>query len=193
MSVIQIVSLIDGKETLQKSLQKISTEKIVFVTSKEKLKDALSIRNEFALAYKMPTEVKVLDQDMGKIFSELRGYKNAILHIIDHNDLNYYLINASFILGIPIYFSNGHELQQLPNLTSKLRDMLSLDQLKVLNSLKTECTHEELAMKTKLDNSLLFFYLYGKNGSTGLLKMGLVADKNDKVSLTEIGKLVVES
>jgi hypothetical protein len=50
-----------------------------------------------------------------------------------------------------------------------------------------------LALKTKFDNSLLFFYLYGKNSQIGLVKLGLVSDKDEKLNLTELGRLIVES
>jgi hypothetical protein len=193
MAVTQIVSLVDGKETLKRSLQRFSTEKIVFVTTKERIKDALSIRNEFALAYKMPTEVKILENNPAKIINELKGQKNAVLNIIDHDDLNYYLISASFILGIPVYFSNGHEMQQLPGPTSKLKDTLSPDQIRILNNLKEEATHEQLAALAKLDNDLLFFYLYGKNSQIGLIRLGLVDDYGERLRLTEFGRLVVGS
>lgn len=193
MAVTQIVSMGNSKEVLQRSLQKLSTDKIVFITRKEKIKDALSIRNEFALNYKLPTEVKVFNGDSREIAAELKKQKNAVLHIIDYDELNYYLINISFVLGIPIYFSNGEDMKQLPGLSSPLRDALSHDQIKVLDSLKDESTHEQLALKTKFDNSLLFFYLYGKNSQIGLVKLGLVSDKDEKLNLTELGRLVVES
>jgi len=193
MGVTQIVSMNSSKEVLQKSLQKFPTEKIVFVTSKDKIKDALSIRNEFALNYKLPTEVKVLGESMAEVFSELKKQGNAVLHIIDHDDLNYYLINASFLLGIPVYFSDGTQMQQLPGLCSKFKNLFSHDQMKILENLSEDCTHEQLALKTKFDNSLLFYYLYGKNSYVGLVKLGLVSDKDERLGLTELGKLVVES
>lgn len=193
MAVTQIVAITDGKEILQKSLQKISTDKIVFLARKDRIRDILSIRNDLALNYKLPTEVKVLDGDIGSIVAEMKKQKNAILHIIDHDELNYYLINASFVLGIPVYVSNGEIMQQLPGPLSKFRDMLSHDQMKIIEALKEESTHGQLAERTKLDNDLLFFYLYGKNSQIGLVKMGLVSDKDEKLNLTELGKLVVDS
>ena len=193
MAVTQIVSLNANKEMLQKSLQKMSTEKIVFLTTKERIKDVLSIRNEFALSYKLPTEVKTVGNSTKELFAELKKHKNAIVHIIDYDELNYYLLSASFLLGIPVYFSDGQGMQQLPGLASRLKDMLSPDQLKIMENLKKNSTHEELAFGTKLDNSLLFYYLYGKNSHSGLVKLGLVSDGNDKLSLTELGKLVVDS
>jgi hypothetical protein len=163
------------------------------VTSKDRIKDTLAIRNEIALTYRLPTEVKVLNENTGEVFAELKKHTNAILNIIEHNDLNYYLLNASFLLGIPVYFSDGQGLQQLPTLSSRFKDVFCPDEIKILESLRQESTHEELVAKTKLDNSLLFYYLYGKNSHTGLIKLGLVADKNDKITLTEFGRLVVES
>jgi len=193
MPVTQIVSLKDSKETLQRSLQKLSTDKIVFLTRKEAIKDILSVRNEFALNYKLPTEVKVLDGDFAGMVSELKKQKNAILHIIDHDEFNYGLINASFILGIPVYVSNGEDMKKLPSLSSRFKDVLSHDQVKIIEGLREEGTHEQLAIRTKLDNSLLFYYLYGKNSQTGLIKLGLVSENEEKLSLTELGRLVVES
>jgi len=193
MAVTQVVSITNNKEVLQKSLQKLSTEKIVFVTRKDRIKDVLSIRNEFALNYKLPTEVKVVGESAIEIVNELKKHKNAVLHIIDYDDLNYYLVNASFMLGVPIYFSDGEDMQQLPSLSTKFKELLSPDQLKILENLREESTHEQLAAKTKFDNSLLFFYLYGKNSQVGLVKLGLVSDKNEKLGLTELGRLVVES
>ena len=193
MGVTQIVSLTEGREALQKSLQRLPTEKVVFVTRKERIKDVLSIRNEFALNYKLPTEVKVFNGDSREMANELKKQKNPVLHIIDHDELSYYLINISFILGIPVYFSDGEGMKQLPGLSSRFKDALSYDQIKVLENLKEESTHEQLALKTKFDNSLLFFYLYGKNSQTGLVKLGLVSDRDEKLNLTELGWLVVES
>jgi len=193
MGVTQIVSLTEGREALQKSLQRLPTEKVVFVTRKERIKDVLSIRNEFALNYKLPTEVKVFDGDSREMANELKKQKNPVVHIIDHDELSYYLINISFILGIPVYFSDREGMKQLPGLSSRFKDALSYDQIKVLENLKEESTHEQLALKTKFDNSLLFFYLYGKNSQIGLVKLGLVSDKDEKLNLTELGRLVVES
>jgi hypothetical protein len=193
MGVTQIVTLTEGREALQKSLQRLPTEKVVFVTRKERIKDVLSIRNEFALNYKLPTEVKVFNGDSREMANELKKQKNPVLHIIDHDELSYYLINISFILGIPVYFSDGEGMKQLPGLSSRFKDALSYDQIKVLENLKEESTHEQLALKTKFDNSLLFFYLYGKNSQTGLVKLGLVSDRDEKLNLTELGWLVVES
>jgi hypothetical protein len=187
------VTLTEGREALQKSLQRLPTEKVVFVTRKERIKDVLSIRNEFALNYKLPTEVKVFNGDSREMANELKKQKNPVLHIIDHDELSYYLINISFILGIPVYFSDGEGMKQLPGLSSRFKDALSYDQIKVLENLKEESTHEQLALKTKFDNSLLFFYLYGKNSQTGLVKLGLVSDRDEKLNLTELGWLVVES
>lgn len=187
------MALTDGKENLQKSLQRLPTEKVVFVTRKEKIKDVLSIRNEFALNYKLPTEVKVFNGDTSEIAGELMRQKNAVLHIIDHDELNYHLISISFILGIPVYISSGDEMKKLPGLSSRFKDAFSHDQIKILDNLKEECTHEQLALNTKLDNSMLFFYLYGKNSHTGLVKLGLVSDKDEKLNLTELGRLVVQS
>jgi hypothetical protein len=193
MGVTQIVSLTEGREALQKSLQRLPTEKVVFITKKERIKDVLSIRNEFALNYKLPTEVKVFNGNSREMANELKKQKNPVLHIIDHDELSYYLINISFILGIPVYFSDGEGMKQLPGLSSRFKDALSYDQIKVLENLKEESTHEQLALKTKFDNSLLFFYLYGKNSQIGLVKLGLVSDKDEKLNLTELGRLVVES
>ena len=193
MGVTQIVTLTEGREALQKSLQRLPTEKVVFVTRKERIKDVLSIRNEFALNYKLPTEVKVFNGDSREMANELKKQKNPVLHIIDHDELSYYLINISFILGIPVYFSDGEGMKQLPGLSFRFKDALSYDQIKVLENLKEESTHEQLALKTKFDNSLLFFYLYGKNSQTGLVKLGLVSDRDEKLNLTELGWLVVES
>ncbi len=135
----------------------------------------------------------VKDAEIINEIMRLKKQKNAILHIIDYDELNYYLINISFVLGIPVYFSDGDGMKQLPGLSSPLRDVLSHDQIKVLDNLKEESTHEQLALKTKFDNSLLFFYLYGKNSQIGLVKLGLVSDKDEKLNLTELGRLIVES
>ena len=89
MGVTQIVSLTEGREALQKSLQRLPTEKVVFITKKERIKDVLSIRNEFALNYKLPTEVKVFNGNSREMANELKKQKNPVLHIIDHDELSY--------------------------------------------------------------------------------------------------------
>ncbi len=192
MPFTQIVTVFQSKEKLEKAMKEFSTEKVVFITSKEKIKETIRLRNEIALKYRIPTEVKTVKKpaDCVKVLTE---NENPLLNIIDHDYINYYLLNAAFITGTRAFFSNGHGEEQIPNPGIKFKALINEDQARILETLlESPLTVKELMKKTKLSEEMLYYYLHGKKTIKGLVKMGLVKD-NDLIELTELGRLIAHS
>lgn len=113
LAVTQLVSVYLGKEQLDKSLKVFSTKKIVFLTRKEKLKEVLDLRKEIALKYSIPTEVKTVDSNIKEISELFKEYENPIVHLIDNDYLNYYLLSACSATNTKAYFSNNGEVKEI--------------------------------------------------------------------------------
>ncbi|MBI1973910.1 hypothetical protein HYS54_03775 [Candidatus Micrarchaeota archaeon] len=184
MGFTQIVSVQDSKEELRKSLQRISTKKIVFLADKENIESVLRLRNEFALAYSLPTEVRNTDEEDLKHI--LQSYGDAVVHIADHHHKNYDLVSHCHLLGLPLYISNGENFHQLPTPPHKFKDLFSQVQLSIFRSLSNEpLTLSQLAEKTGLMEMTLYHYMHGKDSSKGLVDLGLIIQKGDFYTASE--------
>lgn len=193
MAYTQIVSVSKDKEALKSSLQKISTLKIVFVTSRDSIKGAIDIRNEFAIDNKIPTEIKTLGKKIDEMCQVFKENENPILHIIDHDFMNYSLVNAAVIAGVPVYFSNGNGMEKISTPELKYKELISEVQIEILEELQEgPLSVYELAERIDCDESMLYYYLHGKNSLKGLVNLGLVKD-GELIELTEIGRSVVNS
>ena len=120
MGVTQIVTVFseeEGKEKLDRSLRLFPTKRIVFLARKERLREVVNLRNDFAIKYKLPTEIVLLEQNLKEIYDAIKVYEkdSSIVHIIDYDPLNYLLIPASFQAGMKVYFSNGSAIEEIPN------------------------------------------------------------------------------
>ena len=193
MAVTQIVSVYNNKNALKDSLKKMSTEKVVFLASKEKIKEVIKIRNEFALETKLPTEVKAVARNYASLVELFKENKNSVVHIIDHDYFNYGLVNAAFIVGVPVYLTNGNGLERVPGLNLKLKELISSIQVELLEKLEDgPLSVRELALKLDVDENMLYYYLHGSKSLKGLVNLGLVRE-GDMIELTDLGRLVVES
>ena len=192
MAATQIVSAWRGSDELRQSLGKLPTGKIVFLTPPEHLRETLAVRNDFAIAHKMPTEVKILEKDVGRLCSVITSYPAPVLHLIDHSPLNYYLISASIILGVKVYVSNGAGMEQVMTVPVRLREFLNTTQIKLMEFLsKRPLTLAEAAKNLNTKPGVLSFYIRGNNSMKGLTTLGLIEEKDDKLWLTEFGKSVI--
>lgn len=192
MPVTQIVSAWSSGPGLQDSLGRLKTEKVVFFTPPEQLRDALEARNEFAIKNRIPTEVKILEKDVGRLCEALAGYKEPVLHLIDHNPLNYYLLSASMILGFRVYMSNGFGMEEIMTVPVRLSEFLNDMQLQLMKFLdERPLTAAEAAKKLNTKPGILSFYIHGNNSIKGLIMLGVVEEKDGKFWLTEFGKSVV--
>ena len=193
MANTQIVSVTKGKEELKNSLQRMSTSKIVFISSPDSIKDTIELRNYFALQHKIPTELRTVSKKPDEICRILHEFENPVLHIIDHDYLNYALVNAAVICGVPVYFSNGHGMEKLTTPDVKLKELISDVQMEILEELQEgPLSVNELAERIDCDESMLYYYLHGKNSLKGLVNLGFVVD-GDELALTEIGRSLVSS
>lgn len=184
MGFTQIVSVRGGREELRKSLQRISTKKIVFLADKDSMKEVLDVRNEFALTYNLPTEVRNTDEeDLKQI---LQSYGDAVVHITDHHHKNYELVSHCHLLGMPLYVSNGENFHRLPTPPHKFKDIFSQVQLAVFQWLSEQpMTLADLAKNTGIMELTLYHYLHGKDSSKGLVDLNLIQQKGDFYSLSE--------
>ena len=193
MAVTQIVSVSKNKEALKDSLKKMSTDRVVFLASNENIKEVIKIRNEFALETKLPTEIKAVARNYSSLAELFKERKNSVVHIIDHDYFNYGLVNAAFIVGVPVYLTNGHGLEKVPSLNLKLKDLISSIQIELLEKLEeSPLTIKELALKLDVDENMLYYYLHGSKSLKGLVNLGLVKE-GDMIELTDLGRLVIES
>jgi hypothetical protein len=183
----QIVSLEKNFDGLRRVADKIKTEKVVFLTNKEKLVHTLKMRDAIALEKKILTEVVIVENNKESICKALKN-KQGIVNIVEDTPLSYWMISIAFILGMPVFHSNGMDMEQLPGPTAEFKNVLSELQMKLLHDLAEPKTHVELSAKNKMTPKELFPHLYGENG---LIKLGLVSDANEKLELTEFGRLVL--
>ncbi len=193
MAVTQIVSVYKNKEALKQSLKKMSTEKVIFLASKNSIKEVIGVRNEFALETKLPTEVKAVARNYSSLGELFKENKNSVVHIIDHDYFNYGLVNAAFITGVPVYLTNGHVMEKVPGLNLKLKELISSIQVELLEKLEEgPLSIRELALKLDVDENMLYYYLHGSKSLKGLVSLGLVKE-GDMIELTDLGRLVIES
>ncbi|GEM_PF-6091573 len=115
MGVTQIVSLKGASEKLEKSLRVFPTKKIVFLTQKEDLAHVLPIRNEMALRYSIPTEVRVVNTSAAEIYDVIAMYKDEdpLVHLLDNEFLNSFILSAAYLAGVTTYRSNGNGVEKL--------------------------------------------------------------------------------
>ncbi|MBI4214916.1 hypothetical protein HY546_02885 [archaeon] len=184
MGFTQIVRVSDRKEELKKSLQRISTKKIVFLADNESLEKVLRLRNELALDYDLPTEVRNTAEE--DISSVLKEYDDVVVHIVDHHDDNYELISRCHLFGIPLYFSNGQNFRRIPTPPVRFMEMFSPVQIEIFHSLaEAPLTLPRLAEKTSIMELTLYNYLHGKDSAKGLVQLGFVEKKEDYYALSE--------
>ncbi|MFH0987264.1 MAG: hypothetical protein V1911_04475 [Candidatus Micrarchaeota archaeon] len=193
MPVTQIVSVRENKDAVIKSLQKISTSKLVFAAASDEIEKVVALRNEFAIDKAVSTEVLGMGKSIEEICKSIKSYENPVVHIIDHSYMNYYLIAAAHVAGIPVYFTNGNGVEELPMIKSSVKTMLSDEQASILHSLEeSPMSVNELQAKIGCDESRLFHCLYARKPANGLVQMGLIND-DELLQLTELGRCVLNS
>lgn len=189
----QIVAVSKSKDALKDSLQRVPTTKIVFISSPSTVKDVIELRNFFSIEMKIPTEIRTLGTKTEEACRMFREFENPILHLIDHDYVNYVLVNAAVISGVPVYFSNGKGAERISTPEVKFKELISDVQVEILEELQEgPLSLLELAERIDCDESMLYYYLHGKNSLKGLVSLGLVKD-GDQIELSETGRAVVSS
>lgn len=191
--MIQLVTARTGMDKLQRSLQSLPTDKVVFLTSKDDLKEVLQMRNDFAMQNGIPTEIKVLENDIRGICDALLPYRGAVLHVVDPSYLSSYIQSACFMLGIQTYVSYNGSPEEVPSPRVPYRDLLCENQIRLLECLRDPHTKEELRRECGWGPALLDFYLIGKNAVKGLVELGLVEKVDDTFRITELGRTVLNT
>ncbi|MBS3060501.1 MAG: hypothetical protein J4432_03250 [DPANN group archaeon] len=190
MGHTQITTIARDTKVLDKSLDEIDTDRVVFVTEKKDLKKTLGLRNRFALKHKLPTETRTI-LDMNKVAETIAHYENPVLHIIEHHFINYPLMNAAFVLGIPVFVSNGRGLEKITGLEFKFRDLLSENQQKIISTLaEKQMSIKQLAHTLDIEERVIFYYLHGKQSLKGLVNLGIVTQENDLLKITPVGRMI---
>jgi hypothetical protein len=193
VGITQIVSVVKGKEELKNSMENLQTSKIVFLSTPHNVKEVIEMRNHFAIQYKIPTEIRTVGKKIDELCRVIHEYENPTVHLIDHDYLNYSLVNAAVICGAPVYFSNGHGLEKITTMPIKTKELISDVQIEILEEMQEgPLTVSELAERIDCDESMLYYYLHGKNSLKGLVNLGLVKD-GDMLELTEMGRSLVNS
>jgi|SRR3989344_2175295 len=190
-------------------IREFPTERIILVSSKEKLKDAEAIKKKLE-QFRVPSQIKEIRNDTHvweATFEAIAQIKNIekdkeLLINVSTGDreTRCAATSAAFVNGIRAFGVEGNEAMLLPVLKFSYYKILTdkkLEVLKVLANNPTCCASlEELSKKTGMSLPLISYHINGTLKSEGLKELGLVETLEKKgrisINLSMMGRLLVK-
>lgn len=197
----------DHLEDLYVGIKDFSTEKVILITPKEKIKEANEAKTNLE-RFKIPTKIIEVDgfiwEEIFKEVAKIKKYENPNNIIINvstgDRESRCAATSAAFVNGLKAFAIKDEEAMMLPVLKFSYYKMLTdkkMDVLKLLYSLEGTCASlDMISKKTKMSLPLMSYHINGTIKSDGLKEMGLVeseelAGKNC-LKLSFLGKMLLK-
>ena len=206
MKNIIIAPVGDHMDALFIGLKEFPTEKIILITPKERLEEALKTQKELE-RFKVPTEIKEITGNIWEeTFKTVTQIKNLekdqkIMVNVATGDRNGRCAAtcAAFVNGLKAFSVDEEKVMLLPVLKFSYYKLISDKKMQLLKILygKDCCSSlEELSKRSKMSLPLISYHINGNLKSEGLKELGLVETTEKKgrigITLTMLGKLLVD-
>lgn len=197
----------DHMDALYVGLREFPTEKVVLVSSEDKLSDAENAKTDLE-RFKIPTEIVRIQgnvwEEMFRVISEIteNGTSNEnILINVATGDRNTRCAatSAAFVNGVKAFAIDEDQVALLPVLKFNYYKLITDKKMKLLRYVMEDncCSSlEQLSKKSSMSLPLISYHVNGTPRSQGLKEMGLIETENigGKISLrlTRLGKVLVQ-
>jgi len=190
-------------------IREFPTERIILVSSKEKMKEAEATKKKLE-QFRIPCTIKEIRSDthiweatfeaIAQIKSAEKDKELLINVSTGDRETRCAATSAAFVNGIKAFGVEGNEAMLLPVLKFSYYKMLTdkkLDILKVLASNPKCCSSlDELSKKTNMSLPLISYHINGTLKSEGLKELGLIETLEKKgrmeINLSMMGRLLVK-
>ncbi len=199
----------DYMDDLFVGVREFPTERIILVSSKERLKDADETKKKLE-QFKIPSQIKEVRSDTHiweatfEAIAQIKALekdKELLINVsTGDRETRCAATSAAFVNGIKAFGVDGNEAMLLPILKFSYYKILTdkkLEVLKVLaNDPKCCASLDELSKKTGMSLPLISYHINGTLKSEGLKELGLVETTEKKgrmeINLSMMGRLLVK-
>lgn len=187
-------------------IKEFSTEKVILISPKERLKDANEMKLQLE-KFKIPTQIREISSNVWEdIFKEVSQIKKRetgdVIVQVSTGDRNSRCAatSAAFVNGLQAFGIEGDHAMMLPVLKFSYYSLLSDKKMKILETLYkcSDCCSslEQLSQKTGMSTPLVSYHVNGNLKAEGLKKMGLIDIEERKgkmnLSLSMLGRMLLK-
>jgi len=196
----------DNLEALFVGLRDFPTERVILLTPKRRMRDAMRaakrISTQGVKVQNVEIDGNVWEEMFRKIaeIKELEKHANIIVNTASGDRVTTCAAtSAAFVNGLKAMSVDGGRSMLLPVLKFSYYKLLSDRKLKILRVLADESgsvrSLDELAKRTRMSLPLISYHVNGNLKSEGLVELGLVETHEmgakTAISLTVLGRLLV--
>ena len=197
----------DNIDALFIGLREFPTEKIVLVSSEDKLADAENAKTDLE-RFKIPTEIVKIHgnvwEEMFRVISEITengtSTKNILINVATgDSNTRCAATSAAFVNGVKAFAVDDNQASLLPVLKFNYYKLITDKKMKLLKYLMEDncCSSlEQLSKKSSMSLPLISYHINGTPRSQGLKEMGLIETEGIggriSVKLTRLGRVLVQ-
>ena len=197
----------DNIDALFIGLREFPTEKIVLVSSEDKLADAENAKTDLE-RFKIPTEIVKIHgnvwEEMFRVISEITengtSTKNILINFATgDSNTRCAATSAAFLNGVKAFAVDDNQASLLPVLKFNYYKLITDKKMKLLKYLMEDncCSSlEQLSKKSSMSLPLISYHINGTPRSQGLKEMGLIETEGIggriSVKLTRLGRVLVQ-
>lgn len=191
----------DSIEALFIGIKEFPTEKVVLITPKKYMAEAIRAQREL-IKFRVPVKIIEIENSWEAVFRAITEIKSSAENILINvatgdRDMQCAATSAAFVNGIKAFSIDNGSAMLLPVLKFSYYRMIPERKLAILKILRqSSMSFEDLSRKLRMSLPLASYHINGNAKSEGLVQMGLaeVTDKNGRmeISLTPLGKLLTD-
>ncbi len=198
ISSVSLSSVPLNTKKLYRFISEFKIERVILLVLKIKVKKVSGIKTELE-KFKIKTDIISIEKadwrNYFMIASKLvKKYNNAVINIsLGSKEACYGLLSCAFVHGIKVYTIKRGNIVRFPVLPYPYAQVIGEKRMAMLKALKKKpLSIEEISRKFNLSAPLITYYLNGSKDRQGLVKLELVKVKEDRVMLTDLGRLVIQ-
>ena len=198
ISSVSLSSVSLNTKKLYRFISEFKIERVILLVLKLKVKKVSGIKTELE-KFKIKTDIISIEKaDWRNYFmitsNLVKKYNNAVINIsLGSKEACYGLLSCAFAHGIKVYSIKRGNIVRFPVLPYPYAQVIGEKRMAMLKALKKKpLSIEEISRKFNLSAPLITYYLNGSKDREGLVKLELVKVKEDRVMLTDLGRLVIQ-